>query len=441
MDMSDTATIQPSGVTLMIKPVGALCNLDCTYCYYTPTKAMYDHHERRMSLQTLESVFAGYLPHADNRVTIAWQGGEPTLAGLDFFRKAIAFQKKYAKTNQRIANSLQTNGTLLNDEWCTFLREHQFLVGISIDGGEFFHDRYRRDHRDRPSYATVMDGLDLLRRHRVEHNILAVLNDHNVQYPQRIFRELLDMGERWMQFIPAIEWIEDDQHGPQLAPFSPTGKAYGKFLCEVFDLWFAHHRKHVSVRLFDVVLNQLVYQQSPLCIMSGSCHNQVTVEHNGDVFGCDHFVQRDWQLGHAGHATTRVALTVGATNAPGHNGAEGFGCSDDESIDEDWFGQLDGQRLGTFANRKQHLDDRCDTCKYQRFCYGGCPKHRPHRGDVPEPSVLCEGYRMFFDHTMDRMQWMADYIRKGMQPPRSGPPRRQPRQQQRRPIKRTRKRR
>jgi len=431
--ISPAPKIDPSNVTLMVKPVGAMCNLECTYCYYLPTQAMYGGHERRMSLDTLESVFAGFLPHAADEVTIAWQGGEPTLAGLAFFEQAVAFQKRYARRNQFVSNSLQTNGTLLDEAWCHFLRDQQFLVGISIDGSAFFHDHYRLDRRGRGTHQRVMHGLELLRTHGVEHNILTVLNQHNVHYPKRLFRELLRMSERWLQFIPAIEWIEDGQGRPQLAPFSPTGPDFGRFLCEVFDLWFEHHRYNVSVRLFDVVLNQLVFGQSPLCIMGAGCHNQVTVEHNGDVFGCDHFVQREWQLGQVNDNNSprdRVALTVGqsdqpAGNAPAHDAAmnrDAAASTDHTAANDQWYPSLATDRLGQFSARKQHLGAACTGCPYLRFCYGGCPKHRPHRGDAPEASVLCAGYRMFFEHGMDRMEWMAGYLRQGYDPPRQGPP-------------------
>jgi len=294
--------VQPSRVTVMIKPVGALCNLDCTYCYYLPTKTIYDGHEHRMSLQTLEDVFASILPRFDNHVTIAWQGGEPTLAGLDFFKKMIEFQHKYKKPGQQIDHALQTNGTLLNDAWCEFLRDNRFLIGLSVDGPPHFHDHYRLTNRKTGSFDLVMRGHKLLQKHAVDYNILCVLNDHNVHHPEEVLQYLLKLGSRWVQFIPAIEW-EKDPDNPErnvLAPYSPDPEAYGKFLNRVFDLWFEKYRKRVSVRLFDAVLNKLVLGQMPLCINDGSCHNQLTIEHDGAVFGCDHFVERRWQLAQIG---------------------------------------------------------------------------------------------------------------------------------------------
>ncbi|MAE62385.1 MAG: hypothetical protein CMJ49_13645, partial [Planctomycetaceae bacterium] len=186
MRMVELNVIQPSSVTLMIKPVGALCNLDCEYCYYLPTKSVYDGHESRMSLATLESIFASYLPVAADEVTICWQGGEPTLAGIGFFEKALEYQDKHKRPSQKIANAIQTNGTLLNDDWCELLRRHGFLVGISIDGPPHFHDHYRRTNGGAGSHDKVAAGLRLLQRHGVEYNILCVLNDRNVGHPDDI---------------------------------------------------------------------------------------------------------------------------------------------------------------------------------------------------------------------------------------------------------------
>jgi len=197
------ALVQPSRVTVMIKPVGALCNLDCHYCYYLPTKAIFGS-QHRMSLATLESVFASVLPRFAQDVTIAWQGGEPTLAGLDFFRKAIEFQKRYLLPGQRVNHALQTNGTLLDVEWCNFLRDNDFLIGLSLDGPAAFHDRYRLTNRGKPTASQVLRGLKLLQDNSVQYNILCVLNDRNVGQPDEIFGYLVNLGSKWLQFIPAI---------------------------------------------------------------------------------------------------------------------------------------------------------------------------------------------------------------------------------------------
>lgn len=439
--------IQPSRVTVMIKPVGALCNLDCTYCYYLPTKTIYDGHEKRMSQATLEDIYASILPRFGNDVTIAWQGGEPTLAGLNFFRKAIEFQEKYKKPGQRISHALQTNGTLLTDEWCAFLKEHEFLIGLSVDGPPRLHDHYRVTNAKNGSSDQVLRGLKLLQKHANDYNILCVLNDHNVKYPDEIMGYLLNMGSRWLQFIPAIEW-EADPNNPGrnvLAPYSPKPADYGRFLCRAFDLWFEKYRKRVSVRIFDAVLNKLVLGQMPFCILDGSCHNQLTIEHDGAVFGCDHFVERRWQLAKIGEADWQNKINLDGSESIGltihgdgykknaelggldihspedmearYSSEGATAVAEREGNDDQWFDRVDNERLGSFAVRKQELPDKCKACQWKPFCHGGCPKHREHGGDVPEPTILCESYMMWYEHAMPRMQWLANYLRQGVQPP------------------------
>lgn len=434
--------IQPSQVTVMIKPVGALCNLNCHYCYYLPTTSLYGHREHRMKLDTLEATFASILPRFADEVTIAWQGGEPTLAGLDFFEKMIAFQNKYKRPGQRVVHSLQTNGTLLDDAWCQFLHRHNFLIGLSVDGPPRFHDHYRLTRRDDGSHDQVLRGFHLLQKHRVEHNLLTVLNDRNVKAPEEIYGYLYNLGCRFMQFIPAIEWQQNDDGHFELQPFSPTGEAYGEFLCKIFDIWFEKHRHEVSVRLFDVVLNRLVLGQSPLCIMDASCHGQLTIEHDGSVFGCDHFVSRRWQLAKIGdpgwqnpvaaNNAQQIALDfedrgVDETvmedlhairgRAAGQRVQADTAMPEQDDLDTHWFERVESQRLGVFAARKQNLPPQCLSCQYKPFCYGGCPKHRPSRGEVPEPSTLCDGYLMFFQHAMPRLQWLASFLLRNEQPP------------------------
>ncbi len=481
--------IQPSRVTVMIKPVGALCNLDCTYCYYLPTKTIYDHREHRMSIATLEAIFASVLPRFGQEVTIAWQGGEPTLAGLDFFKQAIAFQKQYARPGQRINHALQTNGTLLDDDWCNFLREQEFLIGLSMDGPPRFHDHYRLTNRGSHSSDAVLGGLKLLQKHAVQYNILCVLNDVNIHHPDEVIGYLLNLGSRWLQFIPAIEWEPDpDQPGRnRLAPYSPKAADYGRFLCRTFDLWFERYRKRISIREIDAVLNTMVLGLMPFCILDGACHNQLTIEHDGAVFGCDHFVERRWQLGKIGELdwanplTLDGAMGVGLTihgqgygmsdagkdihaiaDVPGAEqggetlteqadppalvsvvqsqergsfnpdqnvepgssgpGLSGNGASESSAdgrvaLDTAWYDRLEVPRLGNFAARKQALPPGCLACEYQTLCYGGCPKHREHGGDTPEPTVLCEGYKMYYRHALPRMEWLAGFLRRGEQPP------------------------
>lgn len=424
----------------MIKPVGALCNLDCTYCYYLPTKSVYDGSEHRMPRATLEAVFAGFLPRFGDRVTITWQGGEPTLAGLDFFRDAMRFQRAHQRPGQQVSHALQTNGTLLNDEWCAFLKDHDFLVGLSIDGPKQFHDHYRVTNTGEPSSKAVFRGLKCLQQNDVPFNLLCVINDRNVDHPDDLWQYLRSLGTPWLQFIPAIEWEPDpaDLSRNVLAPYAPPPAKYGQFLCRIFDLWFERYRDKVSVRFFDSVLNKLVTGVMPLCILDGSCHTQLTVEHDGGVFACDHFIERRWQVARVGEpdwmnaidldGSESVGLTVhggGYVKLETHAGRDIVDADDvpTESTDAqglsdaDWFDRADGQRLSAFAARKQRLPDKCVQCKWKPFCHGGCPKHRSAGGETPEPTVLCEAYIMFYEHAMERLKWLASFVQRGQQPP------------------------
>ncbi len=417
--------LEPSRVTVMIKPVGALCNLDCTYCYYLPTKTVYDGHEHRMSLATLEELFAGLIPNFSDDMTIAWQGGEPTLAGLDFFRKAIEFQNKYKRPEQVIRHAIQTNGTLLDDDWCRFLNENKFLVGFSIDGPPKFHDHYRVTNSGEGSSTQVFRGLKKLQAHNVDH-------------PDEVFDYMLSLGTPWMQFIPCVEWEKDADGNNVLAPYSPDPEAYGRFLCRVFDRWFEKYRHRISIRIFDAALNKLVLGEMPFCILNGMCHNQLTVEHDGSVFGCDHFIERRWQLARIGEpgwrnnirldGTEQVGLTIHGdgyrknAELPGRDiHSSGDVPVEDQNggdqLDNDWLDRVDSSRLASFAVRKQNLPQLCLDCRYKRFCYGGCPKHRSQGGETAEPTILCAGYMMFYDHAMQRLEWLAGFLRQNRQPP------------------------
>ncbi len=399
-----------SSASLMIKPVGAACNLDCAYCYYLDVAdRIYDGKTHKMSMQTLEKTLRDYIAAAPDQATICWQGGEPTLAGLPFFEKAVEIQKDAQRDGQEVVHALQTNGTLLDDDWCRFFKREAFLIGISIDGGPPLHDKHRYDKDGSKTHAKVMRGLKLLRKHNVEHNILCVLHRENVKYPTHLFEYLIGLGETWLQFIPAIEWETDEATGePVLAPFSPRPDDYGRFMCETFDLWFEKYRDKVSVRDFDTALHQILGNHAPLCIYSESCHRQLTIESSGDVFGCDHFVDKRWRIGHVNKKLASVAdaspveLTINGCDKDGNHA---------------WPECVDYDTLGVFARRKLDLPDSCLKCEWFNLCHGGCPKDRPHRGDKPEASILCKGYKMFFSHAIMRLQWLAEYLARGVQPP------------------------
>jgi uncharacterized protein len=275
------------------------------------------------------------------------------------------------------------------------------------------HDGYRVDTAGHKTHAQVLRGLKLLRKHGVEHNILCVLHRENVKHPRHLFEYLVGLGEKWLQFIPAVEWETDEATGePRLAPYSPRPDDYGRFLCETFDIWFDKYRDTVSVRDIDTALQRLVTGDAPLCIYNDSCHKQLTIEANGDVFGCDHFVEPRWRIGQVSHggscgAASPVSLTI--HGRPKHD-AESDG-------NNDWLTDVDYDQLGRFAERKLHLPDTCLSCEFFHLCHGGCPKDRPHRGDTPAASILCEGYKMFFSHALLRLQWLAEHLRHGAMPP------------------------
>ncbi len=405
-----------AAASLMIKPVGAACNLDCAYCYYLDVAdSVYGGRVQKMSEQILETTLREYIAAAPDQATICWQGGEPSLAGLAFFERAVAIQKACQRPGQIIANAFQTNGTLLDDDWCKFFKREAFLIGISIDGGPPLHDKYRYDKEGHKTHSKVMRGLKSLRRNGVEHNILCVLHRENVKHPRHVFEYMVGLGEKWLQFIPAIEWETDKQTGePKLAPFSPRPDDYGRFLCETFDLWFDKYRHKVSVRDFDTALHQMLGNPSPLCIYSDSCHNQLTIEAGGDVFGCDHFVEPRWRIGHVSHDGGACASSPPVSLTVNGKADRQIGTADDTDA---WPDRVDYDTLGEFADRKLGLPETCLKCEYFRLCHGGCPKDRPHRGDVPEASILCEGYKMFFSHAMLRMQWLVEYLRNGTLPP------------------------
>ena len=380
--------------SLMLKPVGDRCDLRCTYCYYTSPGNAAPRSPGTMSEATLESVFAGYLPSAPEEVVISWQGGEPTLAGIAFYERAVALQERHRRPGQRIANAIQTNGTRLDDEWARFLARAGFLVGVSVDGPPRHHDGYRRDAAGSGTRARVERGLDHLRRRGVAFNLVCVLHDGNVQHPVELYESLRELGTPWLQFVPAIEWIADGPAAPQgatpaadlprLAPFAPSPEDYGRFLCRVFDRWLGHHVRTVSVRLFDALLWRRVRGDMPYCVLGSACDAQITIEAGGDVYPCDHFARPEWRLGQVDGA--------------------------------DWPERIDAGARLRFAATKSSLPAECRRCRWRELCGGGCPKHRPATGNGPRPSVLCDAYRTFFDHAMPRLDRLAGELRRGAPP-------------------------
>ena len=385
-------TISPFARPLyvMLKPVGAACNLTCNYCYYLEKSNLYKHQpKRQMSEELLERFVKDYIEaQTMNEVVFTWHGGEPTLRPLSFYQKAVELQKKYAG-GRVIHNSLQTNGTLLTDEWCRFLKENNWLVGISIDGPEELHDRYRRDSQGKPSWKRVMEGIRLLQHYGVEWNAMAVVNRYNADHPQAFYRFFKSIGCQYIQFTPIVERNVQHADGRHLASindaddapvtdFSVTPEQWGSFLCGLFDEWVKQDIGRVFVQIFDSMLANWVGVAPGTCIYAKECGHAGVMEFNGDVYSCDHFVFPQYKLGNINEHTL--------------------------------IEMLYGEKQRRFSQLKYNkLPRQCKECRWAFACHGECPKNRfvNDRYGNPGLNYLCAGYRRFFEHiapTMDEMK-------------------------------------
>lgn len=378
----ETTTYRPTAFHLMTKPRGAICNLDCKYCYFLSKERLYPDSDFRMSETLLEAYTRQYIDaqHVP-QVTFAWQGGEPTLMGLDFYRQAVAYQQRYRKPGMRIQNALQTNGVLLDDAWCTFFRENDFLIGLSLDGPQPLHDAYRVDKGGRPTFEKVMAAARLLRQHGVEYNILTTLHAANADYPLEIYRFLRDeVGTQFIQFIPIVERENDTgfQEGEAVTARSVTAEQYGRFMSAVFDEWVRHDVGQVYVQLFDVALAAWCGEPPGLCVFEETCGAALALEHNGDVYSCDHFVEPKHFVGNLNVIPLETIVAS------------------------------DQQRAFGLAKRDT-LPTYCRECPVRFVCNGGCPKDRFIRTPDGEPGLnyLCAGYRAFFGHIDAPMRFMA----------------------------------
>ena len=378
--------VTPAAFHIMTKPRGAICNLDCKYCYFLAKEMMYPGSRFRMADELLENYTRQYIAAQQvPEVTFAWQGGEPTLMGLEFFQRAVALQQKYARPGMRIHNAFQTNGVLLNDEWCAFFKQHDFLIGLSIDGPKAIHDAYRVDKGGNPTFDKVMAGLALLKKHKVEFNILTTVHAANAEHGLAVYRCLRDeVGTQFMQFIPIVE--RDNEHGYQegntVTERSLTAEQYGRFLIAIFDEWVRHDVGRVFVQIFDVALAAWVGERPGLCIFEETCGLALAMEHNGDVFSCDHFVEPKYKLGNI-QAIPLIEMVASS------------------------------------AQRKFGLDKRdtlpryCRECEVRFVCNGGCPKDRFSETPDGEAGLnyLCAGFRAFFNYIDQPMRFMANELR------------------------------
>ncbi len=400
----------PRAFHLLAKPTGAVCNLDCKYCFFLSKEALYPGSRFRMTDETQESYIRQLLlAHKDvPEVTIAWQGGEPSLMGLDFFRRSVALANLFKQPNQRILHTMQTNGTKLDDEWCAFFKEHDFLIGLSVDGTQEMHDAYRVDKGGKGTFQQVMRGWDYLKKHGVDTNILTTVHAANADHPLELYRFFRDdLGAEFIQFIPILERATEEllpiadlgwgdtgvgtrplyvQDGSLVTKRSVGSRQYGQFLIDIFEEWVRNDIGNVYVQMFDVTLGSWVGQHN-LCIFSPTCGGALALEHTGDLYSCDHYVEPEYLLGNI-HDMPMLELVA--------------------TDQQQKFGQ----------DKMDTLPQYCQKCEVRFACHGGCPRNRfisTPDGD-PGLNYLCEGYKLFFNHVNQPMSMMAKLLQQNHAP-------------------------
>jgi uncharacterized protein len=385
------ATITPSAFHLLAKPAGPKCNLECSYCFYLTKERLYPNAHFRMTDEVLESYLRQYLSsQGTSPVTVAWQGGEPMLMGLEFYRSAIACEQKYVRPRTVLEHTIQTNGTLLTEGWCVFLRQYNFLVGLSIDGPRELHDAFRVDKAGRPTFDRVTCAVRALQQHGIPFNILCAVNAVNAEHPLDVYRFFRDeIGAEFIQFIPIVERDNETgfQEGNTVTNRSITAEQWGRFLVTIFDEWVARDVGQVFVQHFDAALAAWVGKPPPVCIFAPTCGSALALEHNGDLYSCDHFVEPHYRLGNI--------LETPLTDLVASDGQRQFGL-----------------------NKREALPKYCRECPVRFACHGECPKNRFVTTPTGESGLnyLCAGYRSFFTHINPRMRQMASLLRQGRAP-------------------------
>jgi len=386
---------------VMAKPIGPRCNLNCTYCYYLEKERLYpDAKKFGMTDEVLETFIRDYIatqtPFNSPEIWFHWQGGEPTILGIDYFRRVVELEAKYAPAGVTVRNALQTNGTLLTDEWADFLKRNDFLVGLSLDGPKALHDRYRVDRADHATHDKVMAGLALLKSYGVEFNILTVVHRGNSKDPRSVYRFLKETGAKFIQFIPIVErsadgetlapppQIDDDGVLYRVTPWSVLPESYGAFLCEVFDEWLREDVGRIFVQFFDSQLGASMGLSAGLCWFSETCGQNLALEHNGDLFACDHYVYPDYKRGNILETSLRALA-----NQP--------------------------EQLRFGIEKRETLPRQCRDCPVRFSCNGGCPKHRFLKTADGESGLnyFCRSQTRFLRHAGPTLQLMADLIRSG----------------------------
>ena len=354
---------------VFVKPIGSICNLDCHYCYYLKKEHLYPEGESfRMPHDILEEYIVQHIDACPSTVIrFSWHGGEPTVLGLDYFREIVALQRKHKPPNRQIVNGIQTNGTLLDEDWCRFLAMEGFAVGLSLDGTREMHDRYRVTKDQKPTHEQTMRGYKLLQKHRVYTDVLCVVNAHNVQFPLRVYRFFKQINAQYVTFLPMVEPQPDARGG--VNPISVPAEAWGAFLCTIFDEWRDHDIGRVKVQIFEEAARTAFNQDHSLCIFRPTCGDIIVIEHNGDFYSCDHFVDVEHRLGNINETPLVELLESPAQRA---------------------FGRVKLETLPRY----------CRECRVRDMCNGGCPKNRfimtPDGG--PGLNYLCAGYKLFFTH-------------------------------------------
>ncbi|MFM5185942.1 anaerobic sulfatase maturase [Aeromonas veronii] len=361
------------------KPTSFQCNIKCDYCFYLEKETQFKHTPW-MDDETLEAFVRTYISASGPEVYFTWQGGEPTLAGLDFFQRAVQYQARHGQ-GKKIFNALQTNGLLLNEEWCEFLKQHDFLVGISIDGPCELHELYRKTRAGRGTFDKVMAAIELLKQHEIPFNTLTVINNINVQHPLRVYEFLKSIGSRHMQFIELLETTEpnicfsDMPTAVNIVNFSVPATQYGHFMAELFKVWVAKDVGKIFIRQFESFISRVLGNGHTNCIFQTQCQDNLVIESNGDLYECDHFVYSDYKIG---------------------------------NIKRDQLSHLHSDKL---SQQKGILARECRECTYLPICNGGCPKHRIKPGDGAGISYFCSGYQILFATMVPYLNAMVELER------------------------------
>jgi uncharacterized protein len=362
---------------VMLKPTGSMCNLRCKYCYYLEKKNLYPEAKNfMMSDELLGRFIEQYLySQTMQEVLFTWHGGEPLLRNISFYKKALRLQKIYGR-GRKIDNCIQTNGTLLNDEWCRFFKENNFLVGISIDGPQPLHDQYRKMQGNKPSFYQVMKGISLLKKYRVEFNVMGVVNDYNVNYPLEFYRFFKQIDTRFIQFAPIVETIDGKP-----ASWNVPAEKWGDFLIAIFDEWVKQDVGKFFIQYFDAALANWMGVQPGVCTLAKTCGHAGVMEFNGDVYSCDHFVYPEYKLGNIRMQTLTEMM-------------------------------YSEKQLKFGADKQEALPVQCKDCRYLFACNGECPKNRILATSTGEAGLnyLCRGYYRFFEHVTPYMNFMKNEL-------------------------------